>query len=155
MTENKGFNEPTYEETVTWGEGDLITLTYTEKWPTSNPDGTYRDKPAVNSQTVEGVADELTSALNLWKAQMKKEITDKLDSALKARKKLGQKPLRTSEMIRLEENLRKLGLSKEIDRMDGQIQELLKRERFEKMKIAAREASIASRPKTILEESNK
>ena len=138
--------QPDYQENTQWITPDRCIVQCTEVWPNKKEDGTYGAAVRKINTYPESLKADLEKGLADWRKKADEEQSGLADAEKKLAS-LGKKPAKTSEMIRLQENLRKLNVITQINQTEG------KRDYHKSMllllnkQISAREASLAAAPK--------
>lgn len=145
MTEQNP-KKPDYEEKATWINHDKAVVQCVEMWPNRHDDGTYGPVTRKTNVYPEATLADLQKPLEDWKKELEKERSG-LEDAEKSLKQLGKKPVRTPEMIRLSESLRKIGLIEQINKKEGKRDYHKSTIEYLEKQISEREKTLAAAPK--------
>jgi len=130
-------------ETIEWLSKDKAKMTVEKEIPLD--DG--KTKGFKKELTVvETAAEEIIHGQELMKARLEKN-QEKMESLSKQKEDLGKKPLKTPEIIKLEENLGAISKLVEIEKLLNQLENIQKQIDWDTELIKRRQGLLDQRPK--------
>ena len=117
----KKMKEDGYEESVDWKSNDEGVMTYTDKTPL------YNDKNELVGHSQKKITVNVKKEDLEYNLELKKEMLDKakkqVDELKSGLGKIGKKPVRTPEMIRIEKAMQSLFKIKDVEKKEAQLKQ--------------------------------